>query len=139
APVADDPEADDRVVDQRRLVDDGAREARDARALRMNERLGFVALGRAQGSLGKIQRPAQLETPTSTSRKRAGAAPCETCASWPGWPLPQFVRPKSRHSSGPATASSLPQKTGVTPVYVASRSIRPSLPFLISQATCVPN
>src|SRR5256885_14340890 len=78
-------------------------------------------------------------TPTCTLRKRAGAAPCETCALCPGCPLPQFVSPYSCHESRPATASSDPQNTGVIPVYVASRSIRPSLPSLISQAICVPN
>ena len=115
-PVADDPQANDGVVDQRRLVDDGAGEARDSGALGVDEGLGLVTLGRAQCVLGEIECPAQAETPTSTSRKRAGAAPCETCASWPGCPLPQFVRPKSCQASGPATASSLPQKTGVLPV-----------------------
>ena len=55
-------------------------------------------------------------TPTWTLRNRAGDAPCETCACWPGWPLPQFVSPYITHSSGPATRSSEPQKTGVTPV-----------------------
>src|SRR5213080_1986963 len=47
--------------------------------------------------------------------------------------------PYSRHESRPATASSEPQNCGVTPVYVASRNIRPSLPRLISQAIWVPN
>ena len=60
APVTDDAEADDRVVDQRRLVDDGAGKAGDARALRVDERLGFVALGRAESA------PLRDPTPGST-------------------------------------------------------------------------
>ena len=54
-------------------------------------------------------------TPTWTSRKRAGAAPCETCMTWPGSPLPQFVSPQARHSAGPQTASSEPQNRGPIP------------------------
>ena len=43
-----------------------------------------------------------------------------------------------RHSAGPATASSERQNTGVEPMYVASRSLRPSRSRLISQAISVP-
>ena len=54
-------------------------------------------------------------TPTSTSRKRAGAAPCETRMSWPGSPLPQLPTPRSSHAGAEQTASRPPQKRGVTP------------------------
>ena len=55
-------------------------------------------------------------TPTCTSRKRAGAAPCETCATWPGSPLPQFSSaPEPPFALAEHTASSAPQKRGVTP------------------------
>ncbi len=54
-------------------------------------------------------------TPTSTSRKRAGAAPWDTRIDWPGSPLPQLHRPTSRHSGAEQTASRLPQKRGVMP------------------------
>ena len=47
---------------------------------------------------------------------------------------PQFVKPYRRHESRPAYASSVPQNFGVIPVEVASRSMRPSLPPLISHA-----
>src|SRR5207344_279469 len=106
--------ADDRVLDQRRLVDDRRGEPRDSGALCVHDYLGVVGAYHAQRRFGQVEAAAHAETPTSTSRNRACAAPCETCASCPGWPFPQFVSPKSFHSSGPATASSLPQKTGVT-------------------------
>src|SRR5439155_258562 len=136
--VADDAERDDDVVDQRRLMDLAAGEPRKARALRQDDRLGLVARGGVDRVLRDGQSAHDL-IPTCTPRNRAGDVPCETCAPCPGCPLPQFVTPCSTHSSGPATPSSEPQKTGVIPVYVASRSIRPSLPSRISQANCVPN
>ena len=55
-------------------------------------------------------------TPTWTLRKRAGEAPCATCAACPGWPLPQFVEPHSSHASGRATASQPAPEAGVMPV-----------------------
>ncbi len=90
--VADDPQPHALVVDQRRLVDLRAREPGDARVLGVDERFRLVALGGLQGLFRELERLHDL-TPTWTSRNRAGAAPCETCADWPGWPLPQFVSP----------------------------------------------
>ncbi len=115
APVADDAQRQRRVVDQRRLVHRGRREAREPGALDLDERLDLVAARGANRAVGQLQ-GLHERTPTWTSRKRAGEAPCETCACWPGWPLPQFVSPHIRHSSGPATASSEAQKAGVAPV-----------------------
>ncbi len=69
-----------------------AREPGDARMLGVDESLGLVALGGLQGPFGELERLHDL-TPTWTSRNRAGAAPCETCADCPGCPLPQFVSP----------------------------------------------
>ena len=54
-------------------------------------------------------------TPISTPRKRAGAEPCETRATWPGSPLPQLTTEASRHSEAEQTASIEPQNCGVTP------------------------
>ena len=54
-------------------------------------------------------------TPTWTSRKRAGAVPCETRMTWPGSPLPQLPTPHSRHSAAEQTASRPLQNVGVTP------------------------
>ena len=116
AAVADDPQRHDRVLDQRRLVHARGGEARQAGALGLDEDVGLVAVERGERALRELEALAHARTPTCTSRKRPGAAPCETCACWPGWPLPQFVSPVSTHSSGPATPSSEPQKTGVTPV-----------------------
>ena len=72
-------------------------------------------LGARERALRELEAAAHALTPTWTSRKRAGDAPCETCACWPGWPLPQFVRPCSTHSSGPATRVERAPETGVTP------------------------
>ena len=72
-------------------------------------------LAAPDGAVGELERLHE-RTPTWTLRNRAGAAPCETCACWPGWPLPQFVSPYMRHSSGPATPSSEAQNAGVAPV-----------------------
>src|SRR5205807_2187092 len=82
---------------------------------------GVVAAGDLRqrlrlGEPGEVGRATHASTPIWTLVNRAGDAPCETCALWPGWPLPQFVSPESRHSLRPATASSEPQKTGVIPV-----------------------
>src|SRR5207245_7866359 len=135
-----DADEDALVLDQRRLVHLRAGEAREARALGLNHRLDGIALRSCNCSLGEFERARhEGDTPTWTLRNRAGAAPWLTCACCPGWPLPQFVKPYSTQLSGPATASSEPQKTGVTPVYVASRTIWPNFPCLISQAPCVPN
>ena len=54
-------------------------------------------------------------TPTSTSRKRAGAAPWETRMSWPGSPLPQLSRPCRFQACLEQMASRPPQNCGVTP------------------------
>ena len=64
-------------------------------------------------ALGELQGAHAM--PTSTSRKRAGAQPCETRMSCPGSPLPQSSSEISRHSEGEQTASQPPQNRGVTP------------------------
>ena len=115
-PVADEPELDARVVDQRRLVHLLAGVPGEPGVLGRDDDLGLVAGDEAERALRELESLAHAFTPTWTFRNRAGDAPCETCACWPGWPLPQFVRPCITHSSGPATRSSEPQKTGVTPV-----------------------
>src|SRR5207247_3009516 len=138
--TSDDAQEDTDVLDQSRLMHLRSGKSREARVLGLDDRFGAVALRRGDRPLGEVDRARHDgATPTWTFRNRAGAAPWLTCACWPGCPLPQLVRPYSTQVSGPPTASSEPQKTGVTPVYVASRSIRPRLPCLISQATCVPN
>ena len=91
-PVSDDAQRDGHVVDQRRLVNLGFREAREARAFRMCDHFG-VAFGESERGARELESVAHDCTPIWTSRKRAGAAPCETCALCPGWPLPQFVMP----------------------------------------------
>src|SRR6202008_3899106 len=104
-----------RVVDQRRLVHLLAGVPREPGMLRGDDDLDLVAgdeAERALRALESVEPTAHAFTPTWTFRKRAGDAPCETCACWPGWPLPQFVRPCITHSSGPATRSGEPQKTG---------------------------
>src|SRR6185312_11341692 len=88
--VADDLQLDDLVLDQRRLVHLGAGEAGHPRALALDERLGLVALGRAQCACCQVEGAHDLK-PTWTLRSRAGEAPCETCACCPGWPLPQLI------------------------------------------------
>ena len=93
-----------------------AREARSARSLTTDLSLAVGHERRARAPRAPAASVSSHFTPTWTFRKRAGDAPWETCACWPGWPLPQFVRPCIVHSSGPATRSSEPQKTGVIPV-----------------------
>ena len=78
----------------------------------------------------RVHRP----TPTWTSRKRAGAAPCATCATCIGSPLPQLGRPQtcqsSRAADRVAAAPELRRDAGVVRVLAPSA---PSLPSLISQ------
>ena len=69
----------------------GAREPDEPGALGVCDGLG-VAARSLEGRARDVERAHDL-TPTCTLRKRAGAAPCDTCALWPGCPLPQFVRP----------------------------------------------
>ena len=65
---------------------------------------------------GALRDPERCQaTPTSTSRKRAGAEPCETLMIWPGSPLPQSSSEIRRHSPGEQTASQPAQKRGVIP------------------------
>ena len=90
--VANDSQRDDDVVDQRRLVHLGAGEPGEARPLGEGDCLALLA-ARFERGARDVQRAAQDFTPIWTSRNRAGAAPWETCALWPGWPLPQFVSP----------------------------------------------
>src|SRR4029453_3952959 len=114
-------------------------EAREQRALAHDGGLR-LALGEAQRPLGELQRVEFGQaTPTWTSRKRAGAAPWETTMTCPGSPLPQLVRPHSRHSSGPQTASRLPQKRGGPPGEGPLRYSPPSSPPRISRHTSVAN
>src|SRR5207302_94701 len=80
AAVALDGELDDDVVDQRRLVDLRLRETREPRLFVVDDDLRPVSLGVAESRFGDVER-AQALAPTSTLRKRAGGAPCETCAS----------------------------------------------------------
>ena len=77
--------------------------------------------------------------PTCTLRKRAGAAPWPVWATCSGWPLPQLGVPQTIQWSALQTASQEPQNWGVMPVYVAFLIRSPSLPFLISRPTSVPN
>ncbi len=66
-----------------------------------------------RGALGHLLRG--HATPTSTSRKRAGALPCDTRITWPGSPFPQSSSEISSHSEGEHTASQLAQNSGVVP------------------------
>ena len=75
-----------------------------------------VAVGIGQRALGELERRlGHQATPTSTSRNRAGAVPCDTRMSWPGSPLPQLSSPWTRHEDSEPTASSDPQNCGVIP------------------------
>src|SRR4029079_724649 len=113
--VVDPEDRDGRVVDPRRLRRARPGEARQERALARDRGLR-LARRVSERALGQLHRRlAHYATPTWTSRNRAGAAPCETDMTWPGSPLPQFVSPHARHSSGPQTASSEPQKRGPIP------------------------
>ena len=116
APVAHHAQVHDHVLDQGRLVHLRGREPREPGALREDDDLGLLLRRRCERRLGDLAGEGHELTPISTPRNRHGAAPCETCAPWPGWPLPQFVRPYIRHDSGPPTASSEPQNRGVIPV-----------------------
>ena len=111
-PAAHHGELDGQVVDLRRLGRAVRGEAEQQRVLARDEceRIGSRL---AQSALGELE--CAHATPTSTSRKRAGAQPCETRISWPGSPFPQSSNETSRHSEGEQTASQLPQKRGVTP------------------------
>ena len=51
--------------------------------------------------------------PTVTLRNRAGEAPCATCMSCIGSPLPQFMTPFGTQNRSSATASHEPQNSGV--------------------------
>ena len=104
-----------RFGDHERHLDTCTREAREERPLVDGDR-ERIAAGRPDGSLPEVEQLlARHATPTSTSRKRAGAAPWETVISWPGSPLPQFDNPCSSQAGAEATASSEPQKRGVVP------------------------
>ena len=81
-----------------------------------------LGVGQRLGARGhRRQRPLRQlgggahATPISTPRKRAGAEPWETRATWPGSPLPQLTTEASRHSEAEQTASIEPQNSGVTP------------------------
>src|SRR5207302_8192297 len=110
---ADDTQGHDDVLDECRLVHFRCGEAGEPGAFGVGESFG-LAVCRFECGACNLDRTHDL-TPTWTLRNRAGAAPCETCAVWPGWPLPQLVSPNSRHESWPAIASREPQKPGVIP------------------------
>src|SRR5262245_55343193 len=78
-------------------------------------------------------------TPTLTFRNRAGEAPCPVPIVCMGSPFPQLGVPHSVQYFSFVMASQLFQKSGVIPAYVQFFSSRPSLPFLISYPTSVPN
>ena len=118
-PLARDADCHRLVDDQGRLVHDRVGEAREAGPLCLDQRIGLVPFGCTARALGELERPRRVahdRMPTLTWRNRAGGAPCETWALCPGWPFPQFVRPPIVHSSLPASASSEPQNSGVTPM-----------------------
>ena len=115
--VPDGAKRHDCVVDKCRLMLRRRREASEAGALRVHEDVSPVGGGgRVLERDARDVDRVQARTPTWTPRKRAGQVPWETCAAWPGCPLPQFVKPCRRHSSRPATASIEPQNCGVMPV-----------------------
>ena len=91
-----------------------ARAAASARAMTVTWRVA-VGVARARARRARAARLDVTRRRPATSRKRAGAAPCETRMTWPGSPLPQFGRPHSRHSGAEQTASSEPQNRGVIP------------------------
>ena len=119
--VAHDEDLDLGVVDGGRLRRRRAREARRQRALAHDADLHGARAGQPERALGELgrglrrRRASRHATPTWTSRKRAGAVPCETRMTWPGSPLPQLPTPHSRHSGAEQTASRRPQNVGVTP------------------------
>ena len=88
--VPDHADRDGFVRDQRRLVHSGACEAGESGALSVDEDVGLVRLRHAERPVGELERMlgerlrAHEGTPTRTPRKRAGAAPWETCACCPG-------------------------------------------------------
>ena len=97
-PVAQAEDLDGRVVHARRLRRRGAREARRQRALVDDGDLR-VAVGVGQRAFRELERllgPLRRRRPR-TSRKRAGAVPCDTRMTWPGSPLPQLSSPCTRH------------------------------------------
>jgi hypothetical protein len=85
ARTADHSQEDAFVFDQRRLVNLGAREARESRPLGLDDRLDGVAVCGDDRLLGELERPGHAgATPTWTFLNRAGAAPWLTCACCPG-------------------------------------------------------
>ena len=74
------------IVDGRGLCRAAARIAQHQRAFRGNggERPALTRAGGGQRPLGQLE--TGHATPTCTSRKRAGAAPCDTCIDCPGSP-----------------------------------------------------
>ncbi len=78
-----------------------------------SELMNVSADATVPGGLGDCQR-AQA-APTATSRKRAGADPCETFIVCPGSPFPQSSTAFSRHSEAEQTASQDLQNSGVVP------------------------
>ena len=73
-----DAQRDHRVLDQGRLVHFRPGEARETGVLDMRDGFGFAA-GRIERGFRNVECVHDV-TPTCTLRKRAGAAPCETCA-----------------------------------------------------------
>jgi hypothetical protein len=73
-----DAQRDRRVLDQRRLVHLRPGKARETGVLDVRDGLRLPA-GRIERGLRNVERVHDA-TPTCTFLKRAGAAPCETCA-----------------------------------------------------------
>ena len=92
AAVTRHAQLDDVVLDERRLVHLRAGVAGEARELGVDDRLGLLARDGRERAFREVER-GHGRTPTWTFRNRLAGAPCETCALWPGWPLPQFVSP----------------------------------------------
>ena len=94
-PVADDAQRDGLVADEGRLVHLGRGEAREPGLLDLDDGVGLVGLGRPPGALGELERLSVRRHGRPPGRRGSGPAevPWETCACWPGWPLPQLVSP----------------------------------------------
>ena len=76
--AVNDAYGDHRVLDQRRLVHFRSGETRETGVLDVRDCLRLAA-GRIERGSRNVER-VHDRTPTCTFLKRAGAAPCETCA-----------------------------------------------------------
>ena len=113
-PVAHDRELQFEVVHRGGLGGARGREAQHQRSLANGGGEGVrIRAGGFERARRQLRRG--HATPTCTSRKRAGAAPCETRMTCPGSPLPQSMKETSSHSDGEQTASQPAQNAGVVP------------------------